>query len=181
MKRLLALTFGAILALPGVAEETKTSEKTAAKADIAKAAPQPAPKPAGNESPLAAAARRAGRMKSKTPVITDEMVKKSDGRLSTTDSDYMPPPLPAEIQPDAEVVAREKREKAKAEAEKKAAEKKAAEEKENLRKARLAEMADQLDDGFPDDRDPAEVEAELAKADGEEKKQEEKKPEEKKP
>jgi hypothetical protein len=176
MKRLLALTFGAMLALPAVAEETKTTEKTAPKAETAKAAPQPAEKAPANESPLAAAARRTGRVKSKTPVITDDMVKKSDGRLSTTDSDYTPPPLPAEIQPDAEVVAREQREKAKAAAEKQAAEKKAAEEKENLRKARLAEMAEQLEDGYPDDQDPAAVEAELAKAGEEEKKQEEKKP-----
>ena len=158
MKGLFALGFAALLALPAVAEEKAKAVKTPKQATKATAAPAPVA-----ESPLAAAARRSGRLKSSSAVITDDMVKNSTGRLSTSESGYTGPVLPAKIEPSSEVVLNEQRAKAKAEAGKKAATEKAEADSEARRRSRLAAMADEYEDGVPEDDDPAKVEEELAK------------------
>jgi hypothetical protein len=172
MKRLFVVAMTAVLAFPLLGTEAET--KAEAKKDTAATAAEPATTAApAAESPIVAAAKKTARSKSKSVVITDDMVKKSGGRLSTADSSYQPPPLPENVTPSAEVTHLQNRAKEKADAEKAAAEKKAAEEKEQLRPARLAASAEEHEDGYNEGQDPAAAEKDLA---DEAKRQEEKKP-----
>jgi hypothetical protein len=102
---------------------------------------------------------------SKRIVITDETLKKSTGHLSTTSIVYAPPPIPEKIEQPAEVIANEKRAKDRADEVKKAEEVKLEEAKklkEAGRRARLAEAAEQSEEGLEDDIDPAQLEKDLA-------------------
>ena len=166
MKRLIAIPAMVLLTLP-LAGEEKKAEKPAPKAKTAaaaKPAAESAAKPAV-ESPLAAAARKSGRGTSKRIVITDETLKKSTGHLSTTDIVYTPPPLPEKVEQPAEVIANQERAKQRADEAKKAEELKLEEAKklkEAGRRARLAEAAEQSEEGLEDDVDPAQLERDLA-------------------
>ena len=154
MKRLLLLGAVALLTFPLVAEE-KEQQKPVKKSVAAPA-----------DSPLVAAAKRSRRATTKTIVITDESVKNSTRLLTTSDSTYAPK-LPETIEPSAEVVAIEQRAKARADQLKKEADEKAAElkrQQELARKARLAEGAENYEDGYDDGQDPAQVERDMAEA-----------------
>ena len=168
MKRLLALGAVALFAFPLVAGEKEKAQKPASEAPAAAETSAPA----ASDSPLVAAAKRARRGTSKTIVITDATVKSSTGHLTTTDSIYNPS-LPKTIEPSADVVANEARAKERAAEEKKALEAKAEEtrrDKELARKARLAETAEEYEDGYDDGQDPAQVERDMATAAAAEKK-----------
>lgn len=158
MKRLIAIPAMVLLTLP-LAGEEKKAEKPASKATTEATA-----KPAV-ESPLAAAARKSGRGTSKRVVITDETLKKSTGHLSTTSIVYTPPAIPEKIEQPAEVIANQARAKERADEVKKAEELKLEEAKklkEAGRRARLAEAAEQSEEGLEDDVDPAQLEKDLA-------------------
>ena len=147
MKRLIAIPAVVLLTLPLAAAEKK------------------AEKPPTVESPLAAAARKSGRGTSKRVVITDETLKQSTGHLSTTSIVYTPPPIPAKVEQPAEVIANQERARERADEVKKAEELKleeAKKSKEAGRRARLAEAAEQSEEGLEDDVDPAQLEKELA-------------------
>jgi hypothetical protein len=145
MKRLSMLATLVVLALPTVAEEKPKAEK--------------AP-----ESALVAAAKRTKRAGSATIVITDDMVKKATGHVTSTTVNYtptVPPPAP----PTAEMKDLDRKAKVKAaQAKKDADAKAAAEEKKKAleRQARLAEAAEEYEDGYDDGVDPAQLEQELA-------------------
>jgi hypothetical protein len=156
MKRMLIVTAVSLLALPLGAEE-KQPAKTSKTAKAAPAAKPPA------ESPLVAAARRARRGSGKSVVITDDTVKNSTGRVTSTTIVYSPT-VPKDA-PSAEVVHNQQRAKAKADEEKKAAaatDEKKKKDVETARLARLAEEAQQGEDGFGGDVDPAQLERDLA-------------------
>lgn len=167
MKRLFAFAAVAVISMPLMADEKAKAPEKVAKQDSGAAIVPP--EPAG-ESPLVAAARRSRRGKSTSVVITDEMVKKAQGRLTTTSSDYLPPSLPEKVEQPADAVANQQRAKARADEARRADEAKAAAEKETLRKARLAAAAENLDDGYDDGEDPARVEKDLSDASKQEKK-----------
>ena len=176
MKRLLILTGVVLLALPLAAEEKEKTAKSERPAPAEKSTTTAAEPP--SESPLAAAARRAKRGKSKSVVITNEMVKKSTGHVTTTKIEYMPvvPPKP---EASAEVKMLEERAAAKAADEAKNADpaEAARKQKDLERRARLASAAENYEDGYDETgADPAQVERELAEAAAEAAKEERKKP-----
>ena len=156
MKRMLIVTAVSILSLPLSAEE-KQPAKTARPATTAPAETKRA------ESPLVAAARRARRGAGKSVVITDDTVKNSTGRVTSTTIVYTPD-VPKDA-PSDEVAANKQRTKAKEDEAKKAAAAAKEQKKkdaETARVARMAEEAEQGEDGFGGDVDPAQLERDLA-------------------
>jgi hypothetical protein len=131
---------------------------------------------AAEDSPLVAAAKKAKRGKSKSVVITDDMVKKSTGHVTSTTVVYTPT-VPPKSPQTAEMKMLEARAAEKAAAEKKAADAKAAEDEKQKKLARQAAMADaaeNYEDGYDEmGADPAQLERELPEI---EKKEEPKKP-----
>ena len=158
MKRLIAIPAMVLLTLPLAGEEKKAAKPASKTTTEATAKP-------AVESPLAAAARKSGRSTSKRVVITDETLKKSTGHLSTTSIVYTPPPIPAKVEQPAEVIANQERARERADEVKKAEDLKLEEAKklkEAGRRARLAEAAEQSEEGLEDDIDPAQLEKDLA-------------------
>src|SRR5688500_15308307 len=158
MKRMLIVTTVSLLSLSlGAAE--KPPAKTAAPAKAQQAAKQPA------DSPLAAGAKRARRGAGKSVVITDDTVKNSTGRVTSTTIVYAPPDAPKDAPASAEVLHIQQRAKAKTDEEKKTAAAVDAKKKKDAATARLARMAEdaeQGEDGYNDDVDPAQLERDLA-------------------
>ncbi|HUP45194.1 MAG TPA: hypothetical protein VM779_06745 [Thermoanaerobaculia bacterium] len=158
MKQLLMLAAILLFAFAATADEKEKSTEPA-KSESTSAAEEKA------ESPLAAAARRTQRGKSTSIVITDEMVKTSKGHVTSTTIQYNPK-VPPKAPPTSEMKMLEARAAEKKAAEKKAAEAKVAEEKKQqdlARRARLAEAADEYEDGTDEyGADPAQLEQEMA-------------------
>jgi hypothetical protein len=156
MKRMLIVTAVSILSFPLSAEE-KQPAKPARPAKAAAADKQPV------ESPLVAAAKRARRGAGKSVVITDDTVKNSTGRVTSTTIVYTPD-VPKDA-PSAEVAHNKQRAKEKEDEAKKAAAADKAQKKKDAeagRVARMAEEAEQGEDGFGGDVDPAKLERDLA-------------------
>ena len=156
MKRMLIVTAVSLLSLPVVAQE-KQPVPPAAGPKAASAGKQPV------ESPLVAAARRARRGAGKSIVITDDTVKKSTGRVTSTTIVYTPPA--SKEAPSVEVAHNQKRAQAKADEQKKtvaAVDDQKKKDAETARLSRLAEEVEQGEDGFGGDVDPAQLERDLA-------------------
>jgi len=150
MKRTLATTLTLALALPLLAEEAKKAEET------------PKPQPAAQaDSPLVAAAKRANRLgkKSTSKVITNQTVKESGANAHVTTTSKQTS-LDAVIKqdppaPTPEMVAAKKiAERQKLEAEE-AAKKREADQK---RTQKVKGAAEQFEEEYPDDVDPAQAE-----------------------
>jgi hypothetical protein len=153
MKRILVTTAMLALALPMLADEPKKSEP----AQTTTAATQP-------DSPLAAAAKRANRLGKKPTskvVITNDTLKSSGQNAHVTTTDKLRALPRGQAEPSQEVLelqAREEKRKAAAEA----AAKKEKEEKERAVKVRYA--AQNAEEAYPDDVDPAQAEKQLQDA-----------------
>jgi hypothetical protein len=154
MKRILATTAMLALALPMLADEPKKSE-------------EPKPQPAQTttaDSPLAAAAKRANRLGKKPTskvVITNDTLKSSGQNAHVTTTDKLRALPRGQAEPSQEVLELQEREqKRKAAAE--AALKKEKEEKERAAKVRYA--AQNAEEAYPDDMDPAQAEKQLQDA-----------------
>ena len=145
------------LALPMLADEPKKSE-------------EPKPQPAQTtttaqpDSPLVAAAKRANRLGKKSTskvVITNDTLKTSGQNAHVTTTDTLRALPRGQAEPSQEVLELQQREKnRKAAAE--AAAKKEKEEKERATKVRYA--AQNAEEEYPDDVDPAQAEKQLQDA-----------------
>ncbi len=156
MKRTLATTLTLALALPLLAEEAKKAEET------------PKPQPAAQaDSPLVAAAKRANRLgkKSTSKTITNQTLKTSGttAHVTTTASQTsldsvikQEPPAPT---PEM-VAAKQIADRQKLEADE-AAKKRAAEQK---RTQKVTAAAEEFEEEYPDDMDPAQAEKQMRDA-----------------
>ena len=167
MRRALALSLAAAIALPLFADEPKTAEQKPATAPAATSTDATAA-PAVPESPLVAAAKRSKKRRAagKTTVITNETLKESKGHVSTAHTERKPLNVP-EPTPGPEQTLAMKQAKAAAEA--KAQE--AARAEENRKAAAEAELkraagAALAEEGLYEtlDGDPATGEAAAEKA-----------------
>jgi len=143
MKRLLTSAAAVLLAVPLLAAEQKTWDP---------------PKTAQQDSPLVAAAKAANRLGKKPAfVITNETLKTmTNAHFTTTQNTHVPSvPKP---EPTAEMVAREKAQKARDYAEAQAAPKRKAQQEQRTRAERA--YGDH-EDAMGLDGDPAEVEGDL--------------------
>lgn len=159
MKRALTLLVAAF-ALPLLAEEPArtTAEKKQQPVNLSAA-------PAGQDSPLVAAARRSNRLgKKPANVITNKDLKKaSDARITTTENQGTLN-LPEPMGPTPEMV---QAARLQAEREKRAAEEKRKREAEERRKAKMANAAERAEEGVYADGegdDEAQGERDLQKA-----------------
>lgn len=161
MKRTFVTTAMLALALPMLAEEPKKSE-------------EPKPQPAQTttaattvaqaDSPLVAAAKRANRLGKKSTskvVITNDTLKNSGQNAHVTTTETLRALPRGHAEPSQEVLdLQERAEKRKAEAE--AAAKREKEEKQ--RQAKIRQAAQNEEEAYPDDVDPAQAEKQLQNA-----------------
>ena len=136
MKRLLTLATAALLSFPLLAAEKEQAKPAAAEKEQAKPAEEKA-KPAA-DSPMVAAAKRTNRGAKKSVVITNDDVKVSKGRLTTTS--VVRPVFVPEPKPTPEMVHAEKQAKERAIATEKAAKAETARKAEQERAGRAAAM-----------------------------------------
>lgn len=149
------------LALPMLADEPKKSEEPK---------PQPAPTTtaattaAQPDSPLVAAAKRANRLGKKSAskvVITNDTLKSSGSNAHVTTTETLRALPKGQAEPSQEVLELQQREKNRKVAAEAAA-KKEKEEKQRATKVRYA--AENAEEEYPDDVDPAQAEKQLQDA-----------------
>jgi len=146
MKRILVTTAMLALALPMLADEPKKSEE-----------PKPAPAQtttAQPDSPLVAAAKRSNRLgkKSTSKVITNATLKTSGQNAHVTTTETLRALPKADVEPSKEVTELQQREKDRKAAADAAAKK---EKEEQKRAVKASYAAENAEEAYPDDVDPA--------------------------